>query len=134
MIVEAMDRLQTTGKDALNSFEESKEIDAEKINRGQMVDWCGLGVHILTENLEDHEKIKVLSRVQDDIRNRGKAPQEIEKKESFRDYMDSLCRHLTTDVESVRNEIEVNRIIFEKMLESQTEVYERDLKALVAED
>jgi len=113
LIVEAMDRLQTTGKDALNNFEESKEANVEKVNRGQMVDWVGLGVHILTENLEDHEKIKVLSRVQDDIRNRGKAPQEIEKTDSFREYMDTICRSITTDVESVQNEIEANRINFE---------------------
>ena len=46
-------------------MEESKEGNAEKVNRGKMVDWCGLGVQILTENLEDHEKAKVLSTVWD---------------------------------------------------------------------
>jgi len=58
-------------------------------------------MHIVTEPLEDHEKVKLLSKMQDDIRNRGKAPQEIAKTASFREYMDTICRSLNYDVESV---------------------------------
>jgi len=58
-------RLQNTGKDAVENFEESKDEEGEKFNRRQMVDWCGLAVHIVMEPLEDHEKIRALSGVQE---------------------------------------------------------------------
>jgi len=74
VIPEAVDRLQKTGGDAVNNMEESKEGNAEKVNREKVVDWCGLGVEILTENLEDHEKVKVLSKVWDLIKNSAKEP------------------------------------------------------------
>ena len=45
-----------------------------------MVDWISQGVQILTENLEDHEKIKVI----DEVKLSGQAPQEIQWKGSFR--------------------------------------------------
>jgi len=131
IIVTAMGRLQTSGKDTLDSFEESKEINAEQVKRGKMVDWCGLAVHYATENLEDHEKIEALSRVQDDIWNRGKAPQEIKKTDYFRKYMDSLCRSHISDVESVQNEIEANRVKFEMMLKSKTTARVEHLKTLI---
>jgi len=65
VIPEVLERLQHTGGDAVNNMEENKEGNAEKFNRGKMVDWCGLGVQIMTENLDDHEKVKGLSAVWD---------------------------------------------------------------------
>ena len=65
LIPDVLERLMKTGGDAINSMEESKEGNAEKLNRGIMCDWCGLGMQILTENMEDHEKVKVLSKVWD---------------------------------------------------------------------
>jgi len=60
-IVEAIDRIQKSGRDAVNNMEESKGVDGEKIKRGQMVDWSGLAVQILLEPLEDHEKFRALA-------------------------------------------------------------------------
>jgi len=79
IIAKTVDRIQKSGKDAVNNMEESKNGDGDrvKVKRGQMVDWCELVVHILMEPLEDHEKIRALSGVQESIRNRGRAPQEI---------------------------------------------------------
>jgi len=77
IIVETVDRLQKSGTEAVNNIEENKEGHGEKVKRGQMVDWCGLGVQILMEPLEDHEKVRALSRVHEKIRNSGRAPQEI---------------------------------------------------------
>jgi len=65
IIVEAVDRLQKSGRDAVNNIEENKEGNGEKVKRRHMVDWCGLGVQILMEPLEDQEKIRALSRVQE---------------------------------------------------------------------
>jgi len=42
IIAEIVDRLQKSGRDAVNSIEENKEGDGEKVKRRQMVDWCGL--------------------------------------------------------------------------------------------
>jgi len=84
IIPEALKQLQQTGQHAVENFEESKEGDGDKVVRGQVVDWCSQGVQILTENLEDHEKIQVMSKVVDQIKLSGQAPQEIQWKGSFR--------------------------------------------------
>ena len=44
IIPEALKQLQQTGQHAVENFEESKEGDADKVVRGQVVDWISQGV------------------------------------------------------------------------------------------
>jgi len=46
----------------VRNFEECKEGDDKKVMRRQVVEWVGLGVSILTEQLDRNEKIIALSK------------------------------------------------------------------------
>jgi len=129
IIPEAVKKLQETGEIAVNKFEESKEVDADKVVRDQVVDWCSQGVQIITENLEDHEKVKVLSKVFDEVKLSGQAPQEIQWKGSFRQQVDSIFNTFVPRVEQIEfdceksivetaKEFSEKQLVFEKMLQS----------------
>jgi len=61
MIPDTLQRLQTTGQDAMKLMEESKDGDVSKVNRGRVNDWCALAVNISIEYLDMPEKIRVLT-------------------------------------------------------------------------
>jgi len=67
-------RLFTSGQDALKLMEESKDKDVSKVNQGQVNDWVVLAVNIVTEPLDQHEKIKVLAAAINEAKNIGQAP------------------------------------------------------------
>jgi len=46
-------------------LEESKDGDVDKVNWGLVTDWSALGVDILIEHLDIHEKIKLLAAAMD---------------------------------------------------------------------
>jgi len=66
--------LQSTGQDAVNMMEESKDGNADQVNRGRMTDWSVLGVNILTEPLDRHEKVKVLAAAMNEAMKMNQAP------------------------------------------------------------
>jgi len=74
IIPDALQRLQITGNDAMKFVEESKDGNGDKLNRGLVTDWVALGVNILTENFDPHEKIKILSAAISEVKNIGRAP------------------------------------------------------------
>jgi len=74
IIPDALQRLQITGNDAMKLVEESKDENGDKLNRGRVTDWVALGVNILTENLDPHEKITMLAAAISEVKNIGRAP------------------------------------------------------------
>jgi len=55
-------------------MEESKDGNADQVNRGRMTDWSVLGVNILTEPLDRHEKVKVLAAAMNEAMKMNQAP------------------------------------------------------------
>jgi len=74
IIPDALQRLQTTGNDAIKLVEESKDGNGDKLNWGRVTDWVALGVNILIEPLDRHEKIKVLFAAFSEAKTDGLAP------------------------------------------------------------
>ena len=74
IISDALQRLQTTGNDAIKLVEESKDGNGDKLNWGRVTDWVALGVNILIEPLDRHEKIKVLFAAFSEAKTDGLAP------------------------------------------------------------
>ena len=74
IIPDSLKRLQHTGEDAVKRLEESKDGDVDKVNWGRVTDWCALGVNILIEPLEKHEKIKLLAAAINEAKNIGLPP------------------------------------------------------------
>jgi len=88
IIPDALQRLSTTGNDAMKLVEESKDRNGDKLNRGRVIDWVALGVNILTEHLDPHETIKILAAAISEAKNILQAPQEVVKEESFRERLE----------------------------------------------
>jgi len=74
LIPDALQRLQTTGNDAMSLLEETKDVNGDKLNRGRVNDWVALGVNILTEHMDLNEKIKVLAAAISEAKKIGQAP------------------------------------------------------------
>jgi len=71
------------------------------------------------------EKVTVLSKVMDEIRNSGKAPQEMLESDNFGEYMETLYTGLISDVESVMHENEAKRAKLEQEMRERTEMHEK---------
>jgi len=128
IIPEAVKKLQKTGEEAVRQFEESKEAGADQVVRGQVVDWISEGVQILTEHLEDHEKVKVLSKVIDEVKLSGQAPQEIQWKGSFRQQVESIFNTYVPRVEQIEFDGEKLKVKAAKELSEKQDVYNDLLK------
>ena len=68
----------------------------------------------MTENLEDHEKIKVMSKVIDEVKLSGQAPQEIQWKGSFRSQIDGICNIYVPRVEQLEFDVEKLKVKADK--------------------
>jgi len=71
IIPDKLQRLQTTGQDAVNLLEESKDGGADRMNWDQVTGWCALGVNILMDHLDVHERIKVLAAAMNEAKKSG---------------------------------------------------------------
>ena len=103
IIPDALQRLQITGNDAMKFMEKSKDGNGDKLNWGRVTDWVALGVNILTEHLDPHEKIKVLTAAISEAKNVGQAPQEVANYKSFRERMEGPFWCLITDAEIIKS-------------------------------
>ena len=74
IIPDTLQRLQTSGNDATKLMEESKDGSGDKVNRGRVTDWVALGVNILIEPLDPHEKIEMLAAAISEAKNVVQAP------------------------------------------------------------
>jgi len=89
IIPDALQRLQTTGNDALKLVEGTNDGSGDKLNRDRVTDWVALGINILTEHLDSHETIKILAAATiSEAKNIGQAPLEIVNEESFRERLE----------------------------------------------
>jgi len=87
----------------------------------------------LTENLEDHEKIKVMSKVIDQVKLTGQAPQEIQWKGSFRQQIDTICNIFVPRVEQLEFDSEKLKVKAAKEFSKKQLVFEKTLKYLEVE-
>jgi len=123
IIPEALKRLNTTGEDTYRSFEECKEGDNKRVMRRQVVEWIRLAVSILTEQLDRHEKIIALSKVMEELKNEANAPQEMQENENFVEFVEGMCKSLTTHVGSIINQNEATRILLEQEMAERTKLF-----------
>ena len=72
IIPDTLQRLQTTGNDTqLLLVEENKDGNGDLVNRGRVNDWRALGVNILIENMDPHEKVELLAAAISQVKNIG---------------------------------------------------------------
>jgi len=55
-------------------MEKSKDKNVSKMNQDRVTDWVVLAVNILTEPLDQHEKVRVLAAAINEEKNIGQAP------------------------------------------------------------
>ena len=87
----------------------------------------------MTENLEDHEKIKVMSKVIDQVKLTGQAPQEIQWKGSFRQQINAICNIFVPRVEQLEFDSEKLKVKAAKEFSKKQLVFEKTLKYLEVE-
>jgi len=91
--------------------------------RRQVVEWVRLAVSILTERLEKHEKIIALSKVMEELKNEKHAPQEIPDDENFVEFVEGMCKSLTTNVGNIINQNEKTKILLEQEMAERTKLF-----------
>jgi len=84
----------------------------------------------LTENLEDHEKIKVMSKVIDEVKLSGQAPQEVQWKGSFRSQIDGIYNIYVSRVEQLEFDAEKLKVKATEEFSKKQLAFEETLKYL----
>jgi len=99
MIPEILRKLQTTGEEVLGKLEESKD------KRAEVVAWCGQGMEILGEYINQNEKATLFTQVLTS-NLMSKQPQENGEIKDFKDCLQELSSSFASDVESIVREQE----------------------------
>ena len=124
IIPKALLRLSATGEDTIRRLEVTENEESQIIGRRKVVEWVRLAVSILTEYLDSHEKILALSKVMEELKSEKRAPQEIQENENFVEFVEGMCKSLTTNVGSIINENEAIRVLLEHEMAERTKLFE----------
>ena len=123
MIPEILRILQTTGERALGRLVESEE------KRSLLVEWCGTGMEILTEQLNRSESLQLLSRVMKVAQRKEQL-----QTQSFGERLQEISLCLATDVDSIVQERVEKKAKMQEEIKQKILFYEKNLEQMLEEE